>query len=199
MKKIGITGGIGSGKSTICEIFRLLGVPVFHADIEAKILQNNNIDVRDRIVKIFGNEVYNPDGILDRKKMAGIIFTDQKLLTALNEIIHPAVRNCFQKWCENYQSVPYVLYEAAILFESGYATDFDWNILVVADEILRIERVIKRDHTTEEIIRQRITNQMADSEKVRKADYCIENNNQSLIIPQVIKLDKLIRENGKTW
>jgi len=161
MKKIGITGGIGSGKSTVCEIFRLLGVPVFHADIEAKILQNNNIDVRDRIVKIFGNEVYNPDGILDRKKMAGIIFTNQKLLTALNEIIHPAVRNCFQKWCENYPSVPYVLYEAAILFESGYATDFDRNILVIADEMLRIERVIKRDHTTEEIVRQRIANGLA--------------------------------------
>jgi len=199
MKKIGITGGIGSGKSTVCEIFRLLGVPVFHADIEAKILQNNNIDVRDRIVKIFGNEVYNPDGILDRKKMAGIIFTNQKLLTALNEIIHPAVRNCFQKWCENYHSVPYVLYEAAILFESGYATDFDRNILVIADEMLRIERVIKRDHTTEEIVRQRIANQMSDIEKAKIADYFIENNSKSLIVPQILKLDKLIREDGKTW
>ena len=131
--------------------------------------------------------------------MAAIIFNDPELLTAVNEIIHPEVRKCFQKWCENYLSVPYVLYEAAILFESGYAADFDRNILIIADEKLRIERVIKRDQTTEEVIRQRITNQMPDIEKINRADYLIENNNQSLIIPQILKLDKLIREDGKNW
>ena len=199
MKKIGITGGIGSGKSTVCEIFSLLGVPVFHADIEAKNLQNNNLNIKYRIIELFGDDIYSSDGILDRKEMAGIIFNDQKLLAAVNEIIHPAVRKCFQIWCENYQLVPYVLYESAILFESGYASDFDRTILVIADETLRIERVIKRDQTTEEIIRQRIVNQMPDIEKVNNADYIFENNNQSLIIPEILKLDKLIREDGETW
>jgi len=199
MKKIGITGGIGSGKSTVCEVFRLLGVPVFHADIEAKNLQNNNLNIKYRIKELFGEDVYTPDGILDRKKMAGIIFNDQKFLEAINGIIHPAVRNCFQKWCENYQKLPYVLYEAAILYESGFASDFDRNILVIAEERLRIERVIKRDQITEENIKERIKNQMPDIEKVKKTDFIIENNNQSLIIPQILKLDKLIREDGKNW
>ena len=199
MKKIGITGGIGSGKSTVCEIFRLLGVPVFHADIEAKNLQNNDLNIKYRIKELFGEDVYTPDGILDRKKMAGIIFNDQKFLEAINGIIHPAVRNCFQKWCENYQKLPYVLYEAAILYESGFASDFDRNILVIAEERLRIERVIKRDQITEENIKERIKNQMPDIEKVKKTDFIIENNNQSLIIPQILKLDKLIREDGKNW
>jgi len=199
MKKIGITGGIGSGKSTVCEVFRLLGVPVFHADIEAKNLQNNDLNIKYRIKELFGEDVYTPEGILDRKKMAGIIFNDQKFLEAINGIIHPAVRNCFQKWCENYQKLPYVLYEAAILYESGFASDFDRNILVIADERLRIERVIKRDQITEETIKERIKNQMPDIEKLNKADFFIENNNQSLIIPQILKLDKLIREDGKNW
>jgi len=199
MKKIGITGGIGSGKSTICEIFRLLGVPVFHADIEAKNLQDNDLNIKNSIIKLLGDGVYSQTGILDRKKMAGIIFNDRKLLAAVNEIIHPAVRKCFQQWCENYQSVPYVLYEAAILFESGYAPEFDRNILILADEKLRIERVIKRDMITEEIIRQRIANQMPDIEKVDRSDYVIENNNAGLIIPQILKLDKLIKEDGKNW
>ena len=199
MKKIGITGGIGSGKSTVCEVFRLLGVPVFHADIEAKNLQNNDLNIKYRIKELFGEDVYTPEGILDRKKMAGIIFNDQKFLEAINGIIHPAVRNCFQKWCENYQKLPYVLYEAAILYESGFASDFDRNILVIAEERLRIERVIKRDQITEENIKERIKNQMPDIEKVKKTDFIIENNNQSLIIPQILKLDKLIREDGKNW
>ena len=199
MKKIGITGGIGSGKSTVCEIFKLLGVPVFHADIEAKILQNNDLNIKILLVNLLGDDIYTPDGILDRKKMARVIFNDPKLLAAVNGIIHPAVRKCFQNWCGNYQLMPYVLYEAAILFESGYASDFDRNILIIADEKSRIERVIKRDKTTEDIIEQRIKNQMTDIEKAKKADYIIENNNQCLIIPQIIKLDKLIREDGKNW
>ena len=158
-----------------------------------------NLNIKYRIKELFGEDVYTPDGILDRKKMAGIIFNDQKFLEAINGIIHPAVRNCFQKWCENYQKLPYVLYEAAILYESGFASDFDRNILVIAEERLRIERVIKRDQITEENIKERIKNQMPDIEKVKKTDFIIENNNQSLIIPQILKLDKLIREDGKNW
>jgi len=199
MIKIGITGGIGSGKTTVCEIFKLLKIPVFHADIEAKYLQDNDSSVKNKIIERFGVEVYSHEGTLNRKKIAALIFNDKNALTAINEIIHPAVRNRFLQWIEDYQTVPYILYEAAILFESGYSSDFNLNILVLADEKLRIERVIKRDNLTEDSIKLRINNQMADSEKIKKANFIIENNADSLLIPQILKIDQLIRENGKTW
>ena len=199
MKKIGITGGIGSGKTTVCEIFRLLGIPVFYADLEAKTLQNGDDSIKHLICKALGDDVYLPEGILDRKRVAEIIFSDRKALAAINEIIHPAVRERFLKWCENFTEVPYILYEAAILFESGYAKDFDRNIVILADEEIRISRVVRRDNISEEIVKQRMSNQMTDIEKVKNADYLIENNDNSLLIPQILKIDKLIREDGKIW
>ena len=199
MRKIGITGGIGSGKTTVCEIFKLLGIPIFHADQEAKYLQNNDLIIKNQIIKLFGEDIYTSEEILDRQKLATIIFNNKQALFAINEIIHPAVRQRFQTWTENFQAVPYSLYEAAILFESGYASDFDLNILVLANEKLRIERVINRDGTTEEIVKQRIRNQIPDNEKIKLADFIIENNANNLLIPQILKIDKLIREDGKTW
>lgn len=195
MLKIGITGGIGSGKTTVCEIFKLLGIPVFHADEEAGNLQNNDSPIKKRLAELFGRQIYSPDGLLDRKKLAGVIFNDTKALAEVNAIIHPAVRQCFQMWTLNHQDAPYVLYEAAILLESGYVSDFDRNILVLADEKDRIERVIRRDHTTELLVRQRIINQMPDIQKIKLVDYVIKNNNQKLLFPQIIELDKLIRNN----
>ena len=199
MRKIGITGGIGSGKTTVCEIFKLLGIPIFHADQEAKYLQNSDLIIKNQIIKLFGEDIYTSEEILDRQKLATIIFNNKQALFAINEIIHPAVRQRFQNWTENFQAVPYSLYEAAILFESGYASDFDLNILVLANEKLRIERVINRDGTTEEIVKQRIRNQIPDNEKIKLADFIIENNANNLLIPQILKIDKLIREDGKTW
>ena len=199
MRKIGITGGIGSGKTTVCEIFKLLGIPIFHADQEAKYLQNSDLIIKNQIIKLFGEDIYTSEEILDRQKLATIIFNNKQALFAINEIIHPAVRQRFQNWTENFQAVPYSLYEAAILFESGYASDFDLNILVLANEKLRIERVINRDGTTEEIVKQRIRNQIPDNEKIKLADFIIENNADNLLIPQILKIDKLIREDGKTW
>ena len=199
MKRIGITGGIGSGKSTVCEIFRLINIPVFHADREAKHLQDNDINVKNNIIEHFGDEIYSEEGFLDRRKLAEIIFTDKYALSAISEIIHPAVRARFFKWSEKFRALPYVLYEAAILFESGYASDFDGNILVLADENLRIKRVIKRDNLTENEIRQRINNQIPDNEKIKLANFIIENNSDSMLIPQILKIDQLIKENGKTW
>lgn len=195
MKKIGITGGIGSGKTTVCEIFKLLGVAVFHADDEARNLQNNDLQVKKQLIELFGERIYSPDGMLDRKKLADVIFNDAKALADVNAIIHPAVRKCFLKWAENHQDTPYILYEAAILLESGYASDFDRNILILADEKIRINRVIMRDHTSEELVKQRIVNQMPDIQKIKLVDYVIENNNQMLLFPQVVKLDQLIRLN----
>jgi len=197
MKKIGITGGIGSGKTTVCEIFKLLGVSVFHADEEARILQNNDLQIKKHLIELFGEHIYSPDGMLDRNKLAEVVFKDTKALAKVNAIIHPAVRQSFLKWAENHQAVPYVLYEAAVLFESGYASDFDRNILILADEKVRIERVIMRDQTSEELVKERIKNQMPDIQKIKLVDYIIENNNEKLLFPQIIELDKLIRADGE--
>jgi dephospho-CoA kinase len=199
MKRIGITGGIGSGKTTVCEIFKLLGIPVFHADLEAQFLQNNDQVIKNQIVEHFGEKIYNKYGRLDRKKMASLIFSRPEELEAINSIIHPAVRQRYMKWCSIHQDAPYSLYEAAILFESGYAADFDMNILVFAEERIRIDRVKKRDQTTEEIVKMRISNQMSDIDKLSRVDFIIENNNISLLIPQIIKIDNLLREDGKVW
>jgi len=199
MKKIGITGGIGSGKTTVCEIFKLLGVPVFHADDEAKNLQNNDLHIRELLIKLFGKHIYFPGGLLDRKKLAGLIFNDSDALAKVNSIIHPAVRKSFLKWTDNHQDADYILYEAAILLESGYASDFDRTILVLADERVRIERVIKRDHVSEELVKQRISNQMPEAQKIKMVDFIIENSNEKLLFPQIIQLDKLIRKDGKIW
>ena len=194
MKKIGITGGIGSGKTTVCEIFKLLGVAVFHADAEAKKLQDNDVQIKRRLIDLFGEHIYLPDGILDRTKLAKLVFNNKKALSDVNAVIHPAVRKTFLSWVNKYQDAPYVLYEAAILLESGYASDFDSNILILADEKVRIERVIRRDNTSEEMVYQRIINQMPDIQKIKMVDFIIENNNEKLLIPQVIELDKLIRK-----
>ena len=196
MKKIGITGGIGSGKSTACEIFKLLGVAVFNADDEAKSIQNNDLQIKNLLVELFGKQLYSDDGLLDRKKMAALIFNDAKALAIVNSIIHPAVRKNFLKWATNKQNDDYILYEAAILLESGYSADFDKNILILADEKVRIERVMKRDMTSEILVKQRIKNQMPDREKINMVDYVLENSETTLLIPQILALDKLIREDG---
>jgi dephospho-CoA kinase len=197
MKKIGITGGIGSGKTTACEIFKLLGVPVFHADIEARNLQNNDITIKKLLIDRFGAEIYTHEGMLDRKQLAGIIFSDPEALAAVNAIIHPVVRQCFIKWLENHQDSAYVLYEAAVLFESGYASDFDKNILIMAGDALRIKRVMERDYISEDLVKQRIRNQIPDFEKIDKVDYILENSGNKLLLPEIIKLDQLIREDCK--
>lgn len=194
MKKIGITGGIGSGKSTVCELFKLLGVSVFHADDAARNLQNNNLKIRQQIRELFGEQIYSRDGILDRQKLAAIVFNNTAELAKLNAIIHPAVRENFLLWAEDHIAEPYLLYEAAILIESGYASDFDKTILVIADEEIRIARVTRRDGSSTEQVRERIANQISDREKIKLADFIIENNNRKLLIPQIIELDRRIRE-----
>ena len=194
MLKIGITGGIGSGKTTVCEIFKLLGIPVFHADAEARILQNHDLQVKKSLKELLGEKIYSQKGELDRTSLARIIFNDPILLERVNSIIHPAVRQQFMLWSNIHTKEPYLLYEAAILLESGHSSDFDKNILVYSDESIRIERVVKRDHTTEALVKQRIKNQMPDIQKIKLVDYTIENNNTTLLIPRVIALDKLIRE-----
>lgn len=195
MIKVGITGGIGSGKSTVCKVFSVLGVPVFYADATAKQLMNSEPQLREQLIRLFGPAVYLPDQTIDRKYLAGIVFSDKSLLEKLNHIVHPAVGKAFDDWCLK-QNAPYILHEAAILFESGFYKMMDKTIMVYTDEHERIERVVKRDKIPEEMVIQRMKNQWPDEEKIKLADYVIGNNDRELIIPQIVEIDKKLRAHG---
>jgi len=198
MLKIGITGGIGSGKSTVCRVFSAFGIPVFEADQIAKDLMNTNEEIYEKLVNLFGATVYLTDHTVDRKHLAGIVFNNPSLLAQLNEIVHPVVRETFFNWCEKQQS-PYIIHETAILFESGFYKMMDKTIAVVTSENERIQRVMKRDGLTLELVNERIKNQWSDDERIKLADFVIGNNDDELIIPQIIEIDKKIRAYGKVW
>lgn len=191
MKKIGVTGGIGSGKSLVCKIFSLLGIPVFNADDEAKKLMNFNPDVKEKIANLFGASAYDNKG-LNRKWMAGYVFNDPEKLNQLNTIVHPATVKAFDQWVDK-QNSAYVIKEAAILFETGLNKQLDKIILVDAPENLRIKRITNRDQRTEENIRNIISHQWP-SEKTRPlADFIIDNDDQHPVIQAVLDIhDELI-------
>jgi len=188
MKKIGITGGIGSGKSTVCRIFELLGVPVYYADDEAKNILDTNSDVLNKVIETFGKEVINDSGRVDRKKLASVVFNSPEKLGALNKIVHPAVGKHFQEWCFLNSRSAYILKEAAILFESGAYKNVDKVITVVAPEEMRIQRVIARDKISREEVESRISKQISDEEKISRSAFIITNDEQQMVIPQVLKI-----------
>lgn len=194
MKKIGITGGIGSGKTTVCQIFKILGVPVFHADEVARSLQETDGRIIKGLTDLFGKAIYLPNGKPDRKKIAALIFNDSALKNKVNQLIHPVVKEYFQHWVEKHKTADYILFEAAILFETGSFKNFDYTILITANEETRIQRVVKRDQTVRDSVMERIRNQMQDDEKIRLADFIIQNDEKHLIIPQILKLDKIFRK-----
>lgn len=196
--KIGITGGIGSGKSTICRVFSLLGVPVFEADKIAKQLINSHPEIKKGLIHLFGDDIYVKNSGVDRKKLAGIIFNNDIQLAKVNALVHPVVRNEFRNWVE-LQHSPYVIHEAAILFESGFYKLMDFTILVSAPEKERTERVIKRDGITEALVKTRMAKQWDDSEKRKLANFEIVNDNKKMVIPKIIEIDKKIKEYGKIW
>ncbi|MEY3679364.1 MAG: hypothetical protein RI924_1505 [Bacteroidota bacterium] len=187
MLKVGITGGIGSGKTTVCKVFELLGIPVFYADQQAKLLMNTDVELKDQVMKTFGANTYLPDGSLNRTYLASLVFKDESLLHRLNELVHPAVFRAFDSWLSK-QSASYVVKEAALLFESGSHRLCDVNVLVQAPFNLKIDRVKKRDQISEEDIRGRMSKQMTDEEKSKLADYLLNNDEQQLLIPQIIAL-----------
>lgn len=172
-KIIGVTGGIGSGKTTLVRYFESLGIPVFIADDEAKKVTQLP-EVLDQIKSVFGDIVFD-NKQLSRQKLAAIVFTDAEKLDQLNRIIHPAVRSQFQLWLDQYQSAPFVIYEAAILFESGSYTICDYTITITAPLEDRISRVMLRDNSTREQVLQRISAQWTDEERIAKSNFVVEN------------------------
>lgn len=171
---VGITGGIGSGKTRIVELFESLGVPCYIADRKAKRLMNEDADVKKAIIGLFGNEAY-ASGILDRTLLGNIVFTQPQKLNALNAIVHPAVAKDFKNWVHN-QHYPYVIKEVAILFETGGYKQVDKTLLITAPKETRIARVMKRDASSKKSIIDRMQNQWSDDKKIPLADFVIENS-----------------------
>jgi len=190
MMVVGITGGIGSGKSIVCMIFRELGIPVYEADAEAKKLYDIP-EVIEEVKKTFGTEYFNAYA-LDKKKFASLVFKDVQALKKINSIIHPFVKKNFREWKNRHKEKPYVLKEAAILFESGTDKGCDKIITVTAPESLRKQRVMLRDQRTEKQVEEIIRMQWSDEEKIKRSDFVIVNDETKLVLPQVLKIHNAI-------
>ena len=196
--RVGVTGGIGSGKTLVCKVIETLGYPVFYSDIVAKTITDTDPLVITQVKKIFGDGIYY-NGMLNRKKVAKLVFTNNDLLAGLNSIVHPAVARAFEQWCLQNSSSQLVFKEAAILFETGVYLELHKTILITAPEDIRIKRVIERDGCTESEVRARMANQMTDEEKKRLADFTIDNSSNQLILPQIINIVQILRlsQHGK--
>ncbi len=190
MLKVGITGGIGSGKTTVCQIFERLGVPIYYADQRAKELMEDDKQLVADIRREFGDEVYDAEGRLQRKRLAEIVFNNEELLVKLNSLVHPAVFKDNQSWNEVLarKGYPYTLKEAALLVETGSYLTLDKLIVVSAPEEDRIKRVMERDQATREQVLARIKAQMPEEQKVKYADYIIYNDTIMELVPQVTKI-----------
>lgn len=191
MKIIGLTGGIGSGKTTVANMFLDLGIPVYIADTEAKKLTNSSKLIMRELTQLLGNDAYS-QGVLNTKYVADKIFNDKTLLEAVNSLIHPVVEAHFKTWVAN-QTGPYVIKEAAILFENGTFRNFDKIILITAPEKLRIARIKAREKSTISEIMQRMDNQWSDERKAKLADFVIENIDLDITRKKIEQLDQLLR------
>ncbi len=191
MRRIGLTGNIGTGKSTVARIFEILGIPVYHADKQARLILESD-KVKEQISLLFGEQVLTQDRQVDREALAGTVFNDKDKLTVLNNLIHPLVEDDFLKWCKKHEDQKYILHEAAILFESGFDRLFDANILITAPEELCIARVMARDGITKEMVSDRIQNQWSQEKKLEMADYLIINDEKLMVIPQVTDIHQKI-------
>lgn len=187
MIKVGITGGIGSGKSLVCDIFRKLGAPVYVADDRAKMLMNSDAHIKNHLIEKFGETIYK-NGALDRAKLAGIIFEDKDAIGFVNALVHPAVGADFLAWCNARNDQKYVIEEAALLFESGGYKQLDTVITILAPENIRMERVMKRDDATLEQVKSRMANQMTDAEKAKRSNVVIYNDEKHSLLEQVLNL-----------
>jgi dephospho-CoA kinase len=184
--KLGVTGGIGSGKTSVCRVFNALGIPFFSADPEAKKIMDNDKSIIHHINSIAGRDLY-ANGSLDRMALANLIFNDNSLLKKVDSLVHPVVFEHFRKW-ETDQDAPYVIFEAAILFESGASKLVDRIATVVAPVEERVERVIRRNKLSREQVMDRIRNQMDDDSRIKMSDYVIYNSENDMIIPAILKI-----------
>jgi dephospho-CoA kinase len=187
MLKVGITGGIGSGKTIVCQVFEKLQVPVYYSDQVSRDLLASSKNLAAKVIENFGTGICGDNGIIDRRKLAEKVFGDQKSLALLNSLIHPVVNQDFSVWITQQKDCPYIVKEAAILFESGAYKDMDYVISVFADLDVRECRVAKRDGVTHEQFIRRTENQLDEETKCQRADYVIDNNGNLAILPQVLK------------
>lgn len=191
MLRVGLTGGIGSGKSTVARIFDILQIPVYDADSAARQLMNDDPHVRDAVIKTFGEKSYT-NNVLDKKFISGIVFNDPARLTLLNAIVHPATLAHAKEWF-NSQSGVYAIKEAALLFEAGAEKDLDYVIGVSSPLSMRIKRIQERDGLSEAEIELRINKQMNEEEKMKRCDFVLFNDEKQLLLPQVLKLHKKLQ------
>ncbi len=188
MKKIGITGGIGSGKTYVASVFQSLGIPIFNADIQAKKIMTSSRKLIKLLKEEFGNDIYK-DSDLNKEKLASIVFSNSDKLQKLNSLVHPIVKEEFNNWCKK-QTSPYVIKEAAILFESNSHIGLDAVICVSAPLDLRMRRLLNRDDYSKKEIKKRIENQISQEEKEKLSDYIIVNDEKDLLLPKIIKIHK---------
>ncbi len=196
MLKVGITGGIGAGKTLVCQVFETLGIPVFYADTVAKQLMETDAKLVAGIQKLFGDKIYN-EGKLNRAELSAIVFQDPSMLDKLNALVHPAVIEYGRKWM-NEQKTPYVIKEAAIFFESGSNKDMDLMVGVYAPKDLRTLRAMQRDSVAADKVLERMSAQMNEDEKMDKCDYVITNDGVEAIIPQVLDMHKYLTSLART-
>lgn len=192
--RIGITGGIGSGKTTVCDVFKALGIPVYDADYWARWLINNHPALKKGIVDLFGSEAYAADGAYNRPYVSEIVFTQKEKRQALNALVHPLVEQHSRQWHAEQaaQGHPYTLKEAALMIESGSSRHLDALIVVTAPEDLRIQRIMQRDNMPEEQVRNRIASQMPENEKLKYADFVVHNDGRQGMVPQVLAIHRRI-------
>jgi len=191
MLKIGITGNIGSGKTTVSKVFEVLGIPVFYADDAAKKVMVTDEVLIKGIKSAFGQQSYFDDGTLNRKHIAAVVFNNDAELSKLNALVHPAVFRAFDSWAQNYKAKPYMLKEAALLFESGSHKLCDYTVMVKTPFETRVKRVMLRDALSFTEIERREAHQFPEEKKASLADYMINNDGTELVIPQVLALNKM--------
>lgn len=185
---LGVTGGIGSGKTTVCKVFAVLGIPVFSADDQAKRIQDSDPDLQKKINSIAGKDLFTA-GKLDRAELARLIFADRDLLGKVNSVVHPAVFSCFREWVKQ-QDAPYAIMEAAILFESGASGMMDRIVTVVTPMEERIERLVGGNKMSREQVMERIKNQVDDETRISQSDYVIFNSDSDMIIPAILGIHR---------
>lgn len=190
MLKVGVTGGIGSGKTTVCKVFELLGIPVFYADDVAKSIMHTDPVLKTAILNTFGENSYTKEGILNRSYISSLVFNSKTELEKLNSLVHPAVFRAFDNWLLEQKDAPYVIKEAALLYESDSYKMCDVSILVIAPTETKISRVKVRDGISDEDVQLRMNRQFSDEIKIKFADHILNNDEKQLLIPQIIQLHK---------